>query len=257
MAAAGAEPVDVRAQDGLRREEPRAEVRDGDARLHRRQPFLARDGHDPRHALRDEVESTLAGVGARLAETGDGGVDERRVDRREVFVTESERAHHAGPVVFHEDVRLRRERPEDRLAARILQIDDDAALVAVDGPVAGAFRAHAARHAAGGIPLRRLDLDHVRAHVAEEHGAERTGHDLRQIQYADACQRAHRLRILRPVRLVHSVTLRLSGRHPARARTADTDCILYTQRGRRWKGPEETGRILPPERRGRGAAPCP
>ena len=49
---------------------------------------------------------------------------------------------------------------------RRLQVEDDAALAAIDRGEAGAVGAGARAHLPRRIAVGRLDLDHVRAHVA-------------------------------------------------------------------------------------------
>ena len=76
-------------------------------------------------------------------------------------------------------------RPSSRL-----EVEDDAALVAIEreeGRIAVAGRLHGgAAHAAGEIAREGwLDLDHVCTEVAKLHGAERAGHDLREVEDAN------------------------------------------------------------------------
>ena len=103
----------------------------------------------------------------------------------QLLVPQGERVHGAGAIVLDQDVRARGQGPEDLLPARFLQVEDDAALVAVDAPEAGTLGAAASRHRARGVAVRRLDLDHVGAQVPEEHRAEGAGHDLGRVEDAD------------------------------------------------------------------------
>ena len=61
---------------------------------------------------------------------------------------------------------LREETPHRVLSTCRAQIQHDAALAAIDGIEAGAVVARRPGHAARRIAAGRLDLDHVRAHVA-------------------------------------------------------------------------------------------
>ena len=65
------------------REQSRAEVGQRNARLDRRTARLARNRHDPRDALRDEIETALGSIGSCLPVPGDRCVYESRVDRRQ------------------------------------------------------------------------------------------------------------------------------------------------------------------------------
>src|SRR5438477_207067 len=74
----------------------------------------------------------------------------------------------------------------------VLEIERDAALVTVEREKARAVLALQAE--AHRMPRRiaepgRLDLDHIGAHVAEEHTRERAGHDLGDIEHPDSRER--------------------------------------------------------------------
>src|SRR5919198_5480999 len=146
-------------EDADEGEQPRAEIRQRDARLDRRTAALTGDRHDARCSLRDEIEATFRAIGAGLSVSRYRGVDEPRVRGRQRLVVEPERRDHAGPIVLDEDV-ARARKPLQRVAPfRHFEVEDDAALAAVDGVEAGAFRTDAARHLARRIAAGRLDLD--------------------------------------------------------------------------------------------------
>src|SRR6185369_2502708 len=76
---------------------------------------------------------------------------------------------------------------DERIASRRrLEIEDDPALAAVDGVERRAFGADRAGHAAGRIAAGRLDLDHIRAQIAQLHRAIRPGHHLGDVEDSDA-----------------------------------------------------------------------
>src|SRR5713226_7847440 len=83
----------------------------------------------------------------------------------------------------------------------MLEIDDHPALVPIHGPVAGTLPAAWAGHLARRISRGRLDLDDICAQVAEQHRAERPGHDLAAVDDLHADKRrvvgGHRLAPLR------------------------------------------------------------
>src|SRR4051812_28593156 len=82
---------------------------------------------------------------------------------------------------------------DDLDALGMLEIDRQAALVAVHRHVGAAMAVFLRRpELAHRLALaRRLDLDHVRAHVRQVHRAERRRHGLREIYYAKALERLH------------------------------------------------------------------
>ena len=77
---AGLLALEQRDQDAERREQSGAEIGDRNADAHRALPGQAGDRHQPAHALRDLVEARPVGVGAVLAEAGNAGVDDARID---------------------------------------------------------------------------------------------------------------------------------------------------------------------------------
>ncbi len=83
------------------------------------------------------------------------------------------------------------------LAVVALEVEHDAALVAVDAAEVAAVRllfvalderARVARH----VAARRLDLHHVGPEIGEQHGAVRPGEDLGEVEHAQAVERTHR-----------------------------------------------------------------
>ena len=96
----------------------------------------------------------------------------------------------AGTEVLEHDVRVPHELAHDVLPPRQVQVERHQLLVAVvDGePVRLALfgGAEAAQIVAA---AGHLGLDHLGAELGHERAAERAGHDLRQLQHADAFQR--------------------------------------------------------------------
>src|SRR5262245_33778549 len=86
------------------REQAGAEIGDRDAGLDRRPAGLSRDRHDAGHSLRDQIESALATLRARLAVAGDRRVDQTRIRRRQRTVVETKRGHHARAIILDYDV---------------------------------------------------------------------------------------------------------------------------------------------------------
>src|SRR5262249_41130994 len=78
---------------------------------------------------------------------------------------------------------------KDLLPRRWLEVEGQAALVAVHGHEVGRFTAKEGRPAASVVaPSGLLQLDHVGAHVAQHHGAERPGQDAGEVENTDAGQ---------------------------------------------------------------------
>jgi len=70
-------------------------VRDGLAGPGGRSIGIAGDAHVPADRLREHVVAPLRRVGPGLAERGDGGVDEPRIDALQLLVAEAEALHRA------------------------------------------------------------------------------------------------------------------------------------------------------------------
>jgi hypothetical protein len=167
------------------------DVGDRIAGLGRRASGFAGDGHQARKALRDQIEAAFVGVGAVAAVARHRTVDQAGVDFLEGVVAQAQPFERAAAVVFGQDVGLLHHGQQDLASLRMLQVEGDAALVAVQDhegrrdPV-HARLAVAARIVAAG---KLFDLDHVGAHVGQHHAAGGAGHDLREFQHAHAGQR--------------------------------------------------------------------
>ncbi len=191
LAAPGLQPMRVRRHDAQRGEDAGVDVGHRIAGLGGRAPGFARDGHQARESLRDEVEAALVRFGAVAAEPGHRAIDERLVLRGEHVVAEAQLVHRVAAEVLDEHVGGAHHPQQDRAAFGTLQIERDPALAAVhhqerrgnavDTRLAVAARIVAAR--------QLLDLDHVGAQVGEHDAARRPRHDLRELQHAHAGER--------------------------------------------------------------------
>jgi hypothetical protein len=154
---------------------------------------LAGDRHQPGYALGDQIESALVSVGAAAAVARDRAVDERRVDLRERVVAKAELFHRAAAIVFGDYVALRGHALERFARGRQLEVERDAALVAVHRHERSGFAVDFRPVHAPCIVAARdaLDLDHVGAHVREQHAAGGTRHDLRELDHLQAGERSH------------------------------------------------------------------
>src|SRR5207302_7898795 len=102
------------------------------AELDRHMAALAIAAERPGQRLRHDVEGRLVAERAGEAKSADRAIDEARVERRQLVVAEAEAVHHPRAVVFDEDVGPGNEATQEIGAFLLLQIDDQAFLVAVD-----------------------------------------------------------------------------------------------------------------------------
>ena len=151
---------------------PALKIGNRNADAHRPVSRQAGDRHQPAHALRDLVEAGPVGVRPILAEAGDAGVDEARIDARQRLVVDAQALLHAGPEILHDHVRLLHHALERGEAFRRLEVQRHAALVAVQVLEVGALARAAHRLLR---PGRRFDLDDVGAPVGELARASRPG----------------------------------------------------------------------------------
>ena len=95
----------------------------------------------------------------------------------------------AGPEIFHDHIAGPHQRLQRFIPARLAQIDMQAALVAVGG---GKIAAHAGaetrRLLAERIALPGLYLDHVGAHITQQHRSQRTRDDPPQVNHPNSAQ---------------------------------------------------------------------
>ena len=144
--------------------------------------------HDAAHPLRDQVEAATPGMGPIIAETGELGVDEARVDLAQIFKAESGARHHRRPVILDQHVDAGDELEKQPLSFGLLVIEGDALLVTIDVAEIGVALAAVAPGAHRIAFAGALELDHLGAHVGEDHRAERPRHVLGQIEHLQAMQ---------------------------------------------------------------------
>ena len=150
-------PVSVAlAQRRLHRDDAEHRTHDVDHRRAGAQRLADRPGHEGKAGLElhDLVErrAVLVGAGEVALERQ---IDEARVQRRELLVTAAEPLHRAGAVILQHDIGAHDEAMDHRLPLRALEVDREAALVAVEGrEEAGAKPAQPARVVALAAPAR-------------------------------------------------------------------------------------------------------
>jgi len=119
-------------------------------------------------------------------------IDDVRIDPRHVFIGEAQPRHGVGAHVVDEDLRLGHQRAQFGAAFVGLQVQRDAALVAVERHEGGAHvrvlgvLGAVALAVAAGV----LHLDHVGAQIAQDLGGIGPEDEFCQVQNGDAVKRA-------------------------------------------------------------------
>ena len=182
-----------RGEDAKGGEDTGGDVGDRRAALDRRSVrALAGDAQQPAHALGDEVEAAPIGIGAGAPEAGNLAIDQPRVGLLQPVVAEAEALHGAAAVVLDHHVGGLEKPAHHLLAALGLQIDGDAALVAVHHHEGRRFALDIDGGEAAGIVATgdSLDLDHLGAEIGQQHARGRPGHDVGELDDGDAPERS-------------------------------------------------------------------
>ncbi len=197
-------------QDRHRPQHPCRQVGDGDADLGRPATLgigHAGDGHQPGDRLDDEVEAGSVAIGPGRSIAGDRQAHQPGVDGLKSSVIEAQALQRARPEVLDEHIAGRQQPLQHLLARRRPDIQPDVALVPVhrqvvagltsaDLPLAssdrrGLERRHEWRAVAPRrVAVRRLDLDHVRAKVTQQHRAVGSREDRGQVTHDEALERS-------------------------------------------------------------------
>ena len=134
----------------------------------------ARGGHQPAHGLADDVVAAASGVGAVVAESRNGCVDDPGVDLPEFIVSQPELVHHSGAVVLYDHVALADEVAEHFFSFFGLQVQGDPGFVPVQVHEVGALAVYERR-----VPARIVAgsgtfyLYNFSAHICQYHAAVR------------------------------------------------------------------------------------
>ncbi|KAG1536810.1 hypothetical protein G6F50_014979 [Rhizopus delemar] len=137
----------------------------------------AGDAHQAAHALDQEVVAGPRGVGAGLAEAGDGAVHQARVARFKRGVVQAVGLQPADLEVLDQHIALRRQRRDEPLAVVRGDIDGNRLLVAVGAREIGGLRhlaplrvADPRRPPAAGVVADSgpFDLDDLRAQIRQQ-----------------------------------------------------------------------------------------
>jgi len=167
------------------------DIDDRDARL-RRDVGRTSDAHQPADRLHERV---VAGhlPAAALAEAADLAVDDAGADGRDRLVVEPEPLERPRLEVGDDHVGALAETPRKLEIEADLQVESDRALVAIRCVmVRGAtLRVGGREPAARVVAGRRLDLDHIRAQVAQGHRDERAREHAGEVDDGDPLERGH------------------------------------------------------------------
>jgi hypothetical protein len=171
------------------------EVQRGVARHVRTRPQARLGDRDGR--LDQVVEGARRRIAAALAEAEGADIDDARVQLSHRFVVEPEPLHRLRPDVVDQGIGALRELQQRLLAGRLLQVEHDAALVAVqvEEQRAGA-RATAGAGGAQHVAAGRLDLDHVGTEVRQHLGRRRSHDDFGDVDDAQAGERPALARVV-------------------------------------------------------------
>ena len=186
-AGAGRLPREQRAEDAVTGVEAGELVRDRRPAHH----GILRIEEQAEHAaqrLTDHVEGRPLAVGTAPVEAGNRAIDQTWIDLSQRREAELAALHHAGAEVLDQHVGAFDQIEQGLASRRILDVDDDAALVAVVADEIRAVfpRAEGPERIAG----RRLHLDDVRAKVREQQACIRRGDETAQFQNGDTVQDA-------------------------------------------------------------------
>ena len=154
--------------------------------------WLAGDANHAALGLHHEIERRAIAIGSVLAEAGNRTVDDARLAFTHRRVVETELGNRANTKVFEHDIRTLEQPEKQRPALRVLQIERETFLVAVQidevsGLVAIEGRSPRSRDFTAG----RLDLDDLRAIVAEHRRGERAGERVGEIENGNVRESRH------------------------------------------------------------------
>ncbi|MEK7859941.1 MAG: hypothetical protein AAB284_01135, partial [Chloroflexota bacterium] len=159
-----------RGEDRDRPVERSGEVGDRHSHLDRRPAFRAGDAHEARDGLHDDVERRPIRVRPGLPPAADRRVDKPVVRLEEGGGGEAEVGHRPGAEVLDDDVGASRQAPEELLPLVGLEVEGEAALVAVEPDELAALAVEHGREAPRQVAGAGLfDLDAVGAEVGELH----------------------------------------------------------------------------------------
>ena len=152
---------------------------------------FAGDAHHAAHGLDHQVVTGALGVGPGLAEAGNGAVNQAWVEGAQAGLVQTIVRQAADLEVFHHDVALQRELPDQRLALLLGNVDGDGAFVAVAGGEVARLRGFLPLGIAqkGRAPVSRVvalagffDLDDISPQVGQHLGTPGAGKYTREVE---------------------------------------------------------------------------
>ena len=112
-----------------------------------------------------------------------GAIDQPRIDFRKIGIAAAESVHGAGRVVLDHGVGSRHKSMQQIAAFGRLEIDGEAALVAIEGWEEARAKAD---QPARRVTIRRLDLDHIGTEIGKDQACGRTHNSMAEFQHANA-----------------------------------------------------------------------
>ena len=187
LPAPGARALEERGGDREGQQRGRVEVHRGavdDLGIARLALLLADAGHGLEHLV-------VAGAVLErppIAVAGQRAVDQALVQRPHPVVVDAQARGHRRPEVVDQHVGALDQPAQHAQAVGMLEVEAEAALVAIDPEEGPALARDGGRVVAEVVALGRLDLDDEGALVAEQGAAVGTGHVAAQIEHDDAAQ---------------------------------------------------------------------
>ena len=182
--------LDDRDRNTKRGIEPADEVRNGRPGLRRLAVGRPRQTHKTAHRLNDPVIGSALPVRPRLAEAGNGRVDDVRPDRLDRLIRKPEPVHDAGAVIFDQNIACFQKLFRKLQSLRVLEIQDHALFVPVVAPIGGGRSVKARPESARHVCLRAFDVNDLCAEIGQLRGTERAGGRRRHIEYPIPRQRS-------------------------------------------------------------------
>src|SRR4029078_3607484 len=142
-----------------------------------------------REHIYDRLDASAAAIGPGLAEARYRGVDDKRLHRLHGSGPEPELVERARPGRLQEHIRSARKLQQDLDGLWPLEIEHEAALVAVERDKAHALAVADRRRRTAHVALRRFYLDHVGAHVGEQRAGKRARDEIRELDDPNSRQR--------------------------------------------------------------------
>src|ERR1700677_4499679 len=200
LTSTGAVPDVQGGEDADRREHARADVGGGETGPYRLSRGLTGDAHHAGHRLGHRTVAGRMRARPSLAISADRGIDKPRVSLGERIEAQAEPRSCTGSEVLDQDVRRASQPLHDRTALIALHVDAQAALVTVHREEVRRVLALKRRAPPPGVVAVPdvLDLDHIRAEIAEHHGGERSRQRPGQVKHAKTGKRPRRGRIIHP-----------------------------------------------------------